>query len=87
MITGKTRSGFEFELDDEVLDDYELLEILHKLDSGEYGLVTEMVGKLLGEEQKDLLKEHVRGEDGKVSAKRMMDEVAEIFQANDSLKN
>lgn len=87
MITGKTRSGFEFELDDEVLDDYELLEILHKLDSGEYGLVTEMVGKLLGEEQKDLLKEHVRGEDGKVSAKRMMDEVAEIFRANDSLKN
>lgn len=87
MITGKTKSGFEFELDDEVLDDYELLEVLHKLDSGEYGLVTEMVGKLLGEEQKDLLKEHVRGEDGKVSAKRMMDEVAEIFKANNGLKN
>ena len=87
MITGKTKSGFEFELDDEVLDDYELLEVLHKLDSGEYGLVTEMVGKLLGEEQKDLLKEHVRGEDGKVSTQRMMVEVAEIFQANNGLKN
>ena len=27
MITGKTRSGFEFEIEDEALDDYEMLEL------------------------------------------------------------
>ena len=32
MITGKTRSGFEFEIEDEALDDYEMLEILSVMD-------------------------------------------------------
>ena len=37
MFTGKTRSGFEFSLQDEVLDDYELLETLQDIDDGDYG--------------------------------------------------
>ena len=87
MRKGKTKTGFEFELDDEVLDDYELLEVLHKVDQGEYGYVPEMVDRLLGEKQKEALKEHVRSTNGKVSAKAMMDEVALIFEANEELKN
>lgn len=87
MKHGKTSSGFEFELDDEVLDDYELLEMLTELDEGRYDRVTRTVEKLLGKEQKEKLKEHIR-KDGKVSASEFMNEIAEIFQnANDSLKN
>lgn len=87
MKHGKTSSGFEFELDDEVLDDYELLEMLTELDEGRYDRVTITVEKLLGKEQKEKLKEHIR-KDGKVSASEFMNEIAEIFQnANDSLKN
>ena len=87
MVTGKTESGFEFELKKEALDDYELVEVLHKIDKGEFGLVPEMVERLLGEEQKEKLKEHVRDENGKVSASRLLDEVMQIFRANKETKN
>lgn len=87
MVRGKTSSGFEFQLEDEVLDDYELLEVLHKIDEGNNGLITEMVDRLLGEEQRDKLKDHVRTEKGKVSAKRLLEEVMEIFKASDAGKN
>lgn len=43
MFTGKTSSGFEFSLQDEVLDDYELLETLQDIDDGDYGKTTKMV--------------------------------------------
>lgn len=87
MITGKTLTGFEFELQDDVLDDYELLETLAAVDRGEYGRITEMVEQLLGKEQKEKLKEHIRNEHGKVSATKLMDEVKEIFGGSKELKN
>ncbi len=40
MITGKTESGFRYELDEETLDDYELLEILCDIDNGNESLIT-----------------------------------------------
>lgn len=81
MICGKTASGFEFTLEEEVLDNYELLETLAEIDQGNYGKLTEMTTLLLGEEQKDSLKEHVRNDKGKISIKKMMDEVSEIFKS------
>lgn len=87
MIKGTTKTGFEFELEDEVLDDYELLEILAEVDQGNYGLITKMVTLLLGEEQKEALKVHIRANSKRVSAKKLLDEVTEIFQASNSLKN
>lgn len=87
MIKGTTKTGFEFELEDEVLDDYELLEILAEVDQGNYGLITKMVTLLLGEEQKEALKAHIRANSKRVSAKKLLDEVTEIFQASNSLKN
>lgn len=81
MICGKTDSGFEFTLEEEVLDNYELLETLAEIDKGNYGKLTEMTTLLLGEEQKDSLKEHVRNDKGKISIKKMMDEISEIFKS------
>lgn len=87
MITGTTSSGFAFELEDDVLDDYELLEVLHKVDNGEESYVVEMVDMLLGYEQKNRLKEHIKNTNRRVSASKMMDEVAEIFNATQKGKN
>ena len=42
---------------------------------------------LLGKEQKKALKEHVRNKKGKVSAKRMIEEVMEILNAHGEGKN
>lgn len=87
MFTGKTSTGFEFSLQDEVLDDYELLETLQDIDGGDYGKTTKMVTMLLGQAQKDALKDHVRSENGRVSAQKMLAEVMEIFESKNKSKN
>lgn len=87
MLRGKTESGFEYELDDDVLDDYELLEMFCKIDEGETNLTTKMVNMLLGEEQKERLKNHVRAKSGRVSARRLLVEVTEILNSTKEGKN
>lgn len=87
MLRGKTESGFEFEIDAEILDDYDFLELLCRIDEGETSLTIKMVDMLLGEEQKEKLKNHVRAKSGRVSAKRLLAEVMEIFNATKEGKN
>lgn len=87
MLQGTTTTGFAFELEEEVLDDYELLEALRSLDKGDGQCVIDVVDRLLGEKQKEKLKDHIRNEKGRVSVKRLMDEVAEIFHACNAGKN
>ena len=87
MINGKTESGFEFGIKEEVLDDYELLEVLGKVDRGEVGYVPDMVEMLLGTEQKNRLKAHIRKEHGRITVTDMINEVMQIFNANKELKN
>lgn len=87
MVTGTTQSGFNYEVEDEVLDDYELLELLNKADEGEGGAMLKAAERLLGEKQKEALKNHVRNEKGKVSAKRMIEEVFEILKSQKKGKN
>lgn len=87
MLRGKTESGFAYEIDEEVMDDYDFLEILCKIDDGDTALTVKMVDMLLGEKQKEELKNHLRTENGRVSAKRMLAEVMEIFQATKEGKN
>lgn len=87
MLTGTTGSGFQYTLDENVLDDYELLETLTSLDKGDSGEVATMITLLLGREQKDALKEHLRNERGKVPASRMIAEAMEILQSAGQGKN
>lgn len=81
MITGKTAKGFDFAVQEDVLDDMELLEGLISLDKGEMGLLTQTLEALLGKEQKKALYEFLRGENGRVKATDVMSAVAEIFAA------
>lgn len=86
-MTGKTTSGFEYEIDGESLDDYELLEDLCELDNGDTAKTTSVLNRLLGKEQKDRLKEHLRTENGRVPASKMMIEIGEIFNSVKEGKN
>lgn len=45
------------------------------------------IEKIIGPEQKEQLKEHVRDEAGRVSIKRMFDEIGEILRGNQEGKN
>ena len=86
-MKGKTSSGFEYELDEAALDDYELLEDLCELDDGNSAKTTSVLNRLLGKEQKDRLKEHLRTESGRVPASKMMIEIGEIFNSVKEGKN
>ena len=65
-MKGKTSSGFEYELDEAALDDYELLEDLCEMDEGNVAKMSSMLNRLIGTEQKEHLKEHLRTENGRV---------------------
>ncbi len=86
MIRGTTESGFEYEICDEALDDYELLEVLAEIDAGHSGQIPLMVKLLLGEEQTKALKEHCK-RNGRVTASKMLIEVTEILSSNKAGKN
>ena len=60
MIKGETKTGFKFEIEEEVLDDYELLETLVDADNGNNMALFSVIDMVLGDEQKKALKEHLR---------------------------
>lgn len=79
MIEGKTKSGFDFTLDQSNADDWELLEAIRKSnDDSSYAVDVAM--RFLGDEQYNRLKEHVRV-DGKVKISLIEAEVAEMMEA------
>ena len=87
MLTGNTKSGFQFKIEDQALDDYEILEMLTEIDDGNGVLVPKMIERLLGKEQKEALKEHLRNKEGKVSTQNIMIEVMDIFKSSNEGKN
>ena len=84
MIKGKTKSGFNDHIDENVLQDYELLEAIAETEKNPI-FITKVVRMLLGEDT-DKVKEHVRDENGHVSIEKMNVEITEIFQAQKKLK-
>lgn len=86
-MTGRTKTGFEYTISDEAVDDYELLEELMKIDDGDFSGITKATRRLLGKEQLDRLKEHLRNDNGRVSAVAMMNEVSDILTGAPVLKN
>ncbi len=87
MIEGKTKTGFAFELDEEVFNDYELLEALREVDTGNESAIVDVINRMLDKEQRNALKDHLRNEKGRVGAREMITEVAEIMQASKAGKN
>lgn len=89
MIKGTTSSGFEYEIEDEALDDMELLDALVDMDEGSTSSYRYAIKALLGEEQRKALYEHVRNKKtGRVSAKAVFKEFAEVLtSAKGDVKN
>lgn len=85
-MKGKTRSGFSFNVNDNIGDDIELLEDLTKLDKGDVTVLPEVLERILGDKQKKKLYDHVRTEDGRVPLTAVSDELAQIFAAQDKTK-
>lgn len=80
MITGKTSSGFEYCIEEERLNNYDLLENISELDENTLAL-PKVVNLLLGKAQKEKLTKHLRNENGVVPMEKMMEEIMEIFKS------
>lgn len=79
----KTSSGFQCEIDTEVLDDMEILELLLESEEHpEHSLIyfNKIAKKMMGEETKNRLYDHLRDESGRVKASKFAKEFNEIFK-------
>ena len=86
MISGKTQSGFEYTIADNIGDDYELLELMGEVRNGDTLAIFALIDRVLGREQHNALKEHCRV-DGRVSTTRMNEEIVDIFTNSKEAKN
>lgn len=85
MLKGTTKSGFKYEVKDESLNDYELLELLSEVDTNPL-LLPKLVTQLLGDKQKKNLLDHIRDDKGIVTMDKISDEIMDIFRG-EKLKN
>lgn len=82
MIEGKTKSGFEYSIEEYKLDNWELLEVLNELGDSPNKIVS-VLPYLFDEEQIKALKEHNRDKKtGVVSASKMVADVMDVFKNN-----
>lgn len=86
MITGKTSSGFAFEIEDHILDSMELLDAIVEVDEN-LGNISKVIKMILPAQQRKALYDHLRTEHGNVPIMAVANEVAEIFQYNQKGKN
>lgn len=80
-VTGKLENGFEYEIDDAVLDDMEMVDALSEAQSTNPLALSTVINKLLGNEQKKALYDVVRREDGTVPIEDITQSVVTIFQS------
>lgn len=78
-MRGTLDSGFEFEINNDILDDYDLLEDLIAIDNGEGQRIVSVISKILGPDQEKALKDHLRSENGKLKTSDMATAIGEIF--------
>lgn len=86
MIKGETSTGFKYEFPKENLNNYELIEALNETEINPLKL-TKTVDLLLGIEQRERLKDHVRTESGIVPSDEISNTIMEIFQNQKEVKN
>lgn len=86
MIKGETKTGFKFKIPKENLDNYELVEVIAEAEENQL-MFPKAVVMLLGKEQTNKLKDHVRTDTGVVPAEEMTREIFEIFNAQKETKN
>ena len=86
-MKAKLNDGFEVEILDSTVDDWEFLEVLASIDEGEAGQIVKAAKMLLGVDGVKMLKEHLRGENGKVSSSAMVEALGELMESVNELKN
>ena len=91
MVKGKTKSGFEFEYDEQALNDMEFLDAVVEAESGNASAILRaqsfMIIKLLGKDQRKKLYDHLRTPEGRVPCELVEQELTDMMEAADAGKN
>ena len=88
MVKGKTKAGFEFEIDMANIEDMRFIEDLADADEGEPRTLRRVLDKMLGKEQKERLYEFYQDEKGRVPVDSIRDAIGEMFASiGDESKN
>lgn len=88
MIDVRLRDGFEIQLEDDVMDDYDLVMLFGQYrKSPSMDIVVDIAIKMLGEEQHKALMDHLRDEKGKLKTSAMVAALEEIEDAIPAVKN
>ncbi len=86
-MKARLKDGFEAEIIEENVGDWEFLEILSDIDEGETGLIVKAARKMLGKDGVDRLKNHLRKEGGRVDITEMVEAFNELLTSVNELKN
>ena len=76
---GKLENGFEYEVDENVLDDMEMLDALAEAQGEDPLKITVVSKKLLGEEQRKRLYDHLRNDEGRVPVEAAAQAITDIM--------
>ena len=85
MIKGITKSGFRFKVNESIINDDEFLELISEVEENPI-MFPKLLNRLLGKQQTEKLKNHVRDKNGIVDAEKITAEVADIFKTQKQLK-
>jgi hypothetical protein len=86
MIKGTLSNGFEFHIDENTFDDFEIVELFAKVNKNPIFL-GDLMERWLGAEQKTALLESLRGEDGKIHTSHVFNALTEIENIIPTVKN
>ena len=85
MLKGKTRSGFEFEVNEQALD-MRVIKAVRKAKE-DITYIDEVYERLLGEDQQEALYDHIEKTYGTVAPDRAAEELIDIFNSFENGKN
>ena len=78
-VKGTLKNGFKFAIDPAVLDDMELVDAMAESEGDNPLMISTVINKLLGPEQKKKLYDHIRTKDGRVPVEKVAEMVGEIM--------
>lgn len=91
-MQGKTKSGFKFDIDERILDDWYFLEAIAKADNTEnpsamLAGTVELVNLMFGENKAKLM-EHIKSKhDGFAPQEAVKEEILDVIEQSKNLKN
>lgn len=81
MICGKTKSGFEYKINPDIMDDMELLDAIAEIDENPINVST-VLKMVLGDQQRKALYDHLRNDEGRVPVKAVAEAIVDIFTSS-----